>query len=245
MKANNIKALDYQHQGNTLVLTFAETSMEEIVGMDTALLTVKTDEGDMVEAFVGFRLVRVTYEVTEETFTAVMEQGADETTVKALAAVTEELKRLDTAQQVIGGPMVAAVCAFAEISTEIPDNTALKMVSLFPTWDDVLLAGVKLPKGRIIAQDGHLYRVEQEVTPQDHQPPNSEGMLAVYRPIDQTHAGTLEDPIPWVNGMDCRAGQFFSYNGAIFRVEDGGDMIPCTWPPDTDGMWQWVKIKEV
>ena len=61
MKVNNIKALDYRHQGNTLVLAFAETSMEEITGMDTALLTVKTDEGDMVEAFAGFRLVRVTY----------------------------------------------------------------------------------------------------------------------------------------------------------------------------------------
>lgn len=22
----------------------------------------------------------------------------------------------------------------------------------------------------------------------------------------------------------------------------GGDMIPCTWPPDTAGMWQWVLV---
>ena len=242
MKVNNIKALDYRHQGNTLVLAFAETSMEEITGMDTALLTVKTDEGDMVEAFAGFRLVRVTYEATDGTFTAVLEQGADPTLFGLEGVCAEELKRLDTAQQVIGGPMVAAVCAFAEISTEIPDNTALKMVSLFPTWDDVLLAGVKLPKGRIIAQDGHLYRVEQEVTPQDHQPPDGEGMLAIYRPIDQTHAGTLEDPIPWVYGMDCPAGSYFSYQGHIYRVAEGGTMAPCTFPPDTTDMWQWEKI---
>lgn len=245
MKVNNIKALDYQHQGNTLVLAFANTSLEEIKDMDTTLLKVETDEGDMVEAFAGFHLLRVTYEAAEDTFIAVLEKGLD-TTSKALAAVTEELKRLDTAQQIVNGPVVAAVCAFAATSTEIPDSTALEMVSLFPTWDDVLQAGKKLPKGRIIVQDGQPYRVEQDgVTPQDHQPPNGEGMLATYRPIDQTHAGTLEDPIPWINGMDCHAGQFFSYNGAIFRVEDGGDMTPCTWPPDTDGMWQWVKIKEV
>ncbi len=242
MKVNNIKALDYQHQGNTLVLTFAETSMEEIAGMDTALLTVKTDEGDMVEAFAGFRLVRVTYEAVEETFTAVLEQGTDDTTAKALAAMNEELKRLDTAQQVVNGPMIAAVCAFAAISTEIPDNTALEMVSLFPTWDDVLRAGEKLRKGRIIVQGSQPYRVEQDVTPQVHQPPDSEGMLAIYRPIDRLHAGTQDAPIPWVSGMDCRAGQFFSFNGAIYEVAAGGDMIPCTYPPDTPDMWQWVKI---
>ena len=242
MKVNNIKALDYRHQGNTLVLAFAETSMEEITGMDNALLTVKTDEGDMVEAFAGFRLVRVTYEATDGTFTAVLEQGAEDTTAKALAAVTEELKRLDTAQQVVNGPMVAAACAFATISTEIPDNMALEMVSLFPSWEDVLKAGEQLRKGRIITYASQPYRVEQDVTPQDHQPPDGEGMLAIYRPIDQTHAGTLEDPIPWVYGMDCPAGSYFSYQGHIYRVAEGGTMAPCTFPPDTTDMWQWEKI---
>ena len=26
-------------------------------------------------------------------------------------------------------------------------------------------------------------------------------------------------------------------------VAEGGDMIPCTWPPDTPGMWQWEEVQ--
>ena len=81
------------------------------------------------------------------------------------------------------------------------------------------------------------------VTPQEHQPPHGEGMLAVYRPIDQSHAGTLEDPIPWVYGMDCHAGVYFSYQGHIYQVAEGGDMVPCVWAPGTAGLWQWVLIE--
>ena len=110
-----------------------------------------------------------------------------------------------------------AVMAFCATATTITDAQALQMPDLFPTW--------------------------QQVTPLESQPPDGEGMLAIYRPIDQTHAGTLEDPIPWVYGMDCHAGTYFSYNGHIYQVAAGGDMIPCVWPPDTAGLWQWVLIE--
>ena len=72
--------------------------------------------------------------------------------------------------------------------------------------------------------------------------PGGDGMLAIYRPIDREHAGTLEDPIPWIYGMDCLSGIYYSYNGAIYRVADGGNMIPCVWPPDTPGLWQWETV---
>ena len=86
MKANSIKALDYQAQGNQLVLTLSETSLEQITGMDTALLRITTDDGDLVEAFSGYRVARVTYEAADGTFRAVLEQGAGDTTAAALAA---------------------------------------------------------------------------------------------------------------------------------------------------------------
>lgn len=94
-------------------------------------------------------------------------------------------------------------------------------------WPD----GEELPEGRVLNDGGQLYRVVQAVTPQAHQAPHDEGMLAVYRPIDREHAGTADDPIPWVYGMDCYAGKCYRYNGKVYRVAEGGDMIPCTWPP--------------
>lgn len=91
MKANSIKALDYQAQGKQLVLTLSETSLEQITGMDTALLRITTDNGDLVEAFSGFRVARVTYEAADGTFRAVLEQGVGDTTAATLAALTEAL----------------------------------------------------------------------------------------------------------------------------------------------------------
>lgn len=124
----------------------------------------------------------------------------------------------------------------------VPDAAALEMPDLFRTWGEVLADGGALAKDTIINDGGQLYRVVQDgTTPQEHQPPHGEGRLAVYRPIEPEHAGTLEDPIPWVYGMDCRAGQYFSYNGKVYRVAVGGDMIPCVWAPDSS-IWQWEAV---
>lgn len=136
-----------------------------------------------------------------------------------------------------------AVMAFCATATTITDAQALQMPDLFPSWEQVLAAGEAIPKDRIISKGGQLYRIVQQVTPLESQPPDGEGMLAIYRPIDQTHAGTLEDPIPWVYGMDCTAGTYYSYNGHTYQVAEGGDMKPCVWPPDTAGMWQWVLVE--
>lgn len=91
MKINNIKALDYQIQGNGLALILAETDLEEILSTDMALLQVETDEGELVEALAGYRLAKVTYDIASDSFTAMLEQGAADTTAAALAAVTAEL----------------------------------------------------------------------------------------------------------------------------------------------------------
>lgn len=245
MKINGIKALDYQEKGDQLVITMEGTSIEEITGMNTAMLLVTTDDGDRVECFVGYQVTRVVYEAATGAYMVVLAQQVDDATGKALTAITEQMERLEAGQQVVSGPVVAAVCTFAAISTEIPDASALEMATLFPAWEDVLQKGAELAKGRIISDDGQLYRVEQAVTPQTHQTPHDDGMLAIYRPIDKAHAGTLDDPIPWVYGMDCLSGTYYSYNGAIYRVADGGNMTPCTWQPDTAGMWQWETIQEV
>ena len=137
----------------------------------------------------------------------------------------------------------AAMRAYAATSTAIPDTYALDMPDLFPSWAVVLADGEELPEGRVLNDGGQLYRVVQAVTPQAHQAPHDEGMLAVYRPIDREHAGTADDPIPWVYGMDCHAGKCYRYNGKVYQVAEGGDMIPCTWPPDTPGMWQWEEVQ--
>ena len=134
--------------------------------------------------------------------------------------------------------------AMAATATTLTDAVALSIPDLLPTWQELLAAGEPIQPGVCLTYNGQVYRMVQptEVTPQAHQPPGGEGMLAVYRPIDREHTGTADDPIPWVSGMDCTAGTYYSYNGKVYRVAEGGSMAPCTWPPDTPGMWQWEEI---
>lgn len=99
MKANNIKALDYLVQGDTLTLTLGDTSLKEIIAMDTALVRVTTDDNDPVEAFAGYQLVRATYEAEKELFVVVLTRQVPDSAraaLEALAAENTELhKRLD------------------------------------------------------------------------------------------------------------------------------------------------------
>ena len=118
----------------------------------------------------------------------------------------------------------------------LPEDVAVTVPLMYPAWD-----WQSCKRDMIVNYNGQLYRVLN--TPTDNRPPDAEGMLAVYRPIDREHAGTADDPIPWVYGMDCYAGKCYRYNGKVYQVAEGGDMIPCTWPPDTPGMWQWEEVQ--
>lgn len=151
--------------------------------------------------------------------------------------------RKKKAQEALAEQVKTAASAFVAESTTLTDEQALAMPDLLKDWDKALAKGETLAYNSVVMKDGKPYRVAQDggVTPQAHQVPGGDGMLAVYRPIDQTHAGTLEDPIPWVYGMDCTTGLYYSYAGAVWLC--GGDMKPCTWAPGTTGVWQWEAVE--
>ena len=138
------------------------------------------------------------------------------------------------------GQMQAAVKLYVQKATDIPDEQALEIKDLFLTWEEALAAGKELGANTVLNDGGQLYRVVQAVTPQSHQAPSSAGMLAVYRPIDQVHEGTKEDPVPFVYGMDTEEGKYYAYEGITYLCKQ--DMIPCVWPPNTPGLWQWEVV---
>lgn len=146
------------------------------------------------------------------------------------------------AEERLTSQMQAAVKLYVKKATDIPDEQALEMPDLFRTWDEVLAAGEQLEADTVLNLDGQLYRVVQPVTPQEHQRPDGEGMLAIYRPIDQTHEGTKEDPVPFVYGMDTEQGTYYSSGGKTYLCNL--TMTPCVWAPGTPGLWQWTEVTE-
>lgn len=138
----------------------------------------------------------------------------------------------DSAEQIRG--QIEAAAAY------VPEAAALDMPSVFPTWDKLLAEGDPLEKGFILNLNGQLYITENYVLPIESQRPDDDGMLAVYRPINRQQAGTQEDPISWVYGMDCYNGKYYTYNGSMYLCKS--DMLPCTWTPGTSGLWQWENV---
>ena len=130
--------------------------------------------------------------------------------------------------------------AMAASATGLTDTVALSIPDLLPTWDELLAAGQPIQPGVCLMHEGQCYRVVQDVTPLENQPPDMEGMLAIYRPIEREHTGTLADPIPWVSGMDCKEGKYYRYEDKTYLCK--ADMIPCMWPPDTPDLWQWEVV---
>lgn len=116
----------------------------------------------------------------------------------------------------------------------LEDTKVLAFAPLCRVW----AAGEIYTAGEPVVCGGKMYRVQQNVTAQAHQAPDSEGMLAVYRPIERVHTGTEADPIPWVSGMDCYAGMYYSYEDGVWLCTD--DILPCVWHPGQVGAHWWV-----
>lgn len=171
------------------------------------------------------------------------EMGDVETVTVEEADAGTELQLVNhtvTAAARLSGQMEVAARRYVQAATDIDDSSALSMPDLFKTWAEVLAAGTELTKDTIINDGGVLYRVVQPVTPQEHQPPHGEGMLAIYRPIDTAHAGTQEDPVPFVYGMDTEQGKYYSFEGKTYLCNL--TMTPCVWAPGTPGLWQWSEV---
>lgn len=140
----------------------------------------------------------------------------------------------------ITAPMMAQKQALAEqrdtaikaVAQALPDDIAASVPLLYPDW-----VRADCTPNMIVNYNGQLYRVI--TAPTDDRPPDADGMLAVYRPIVPGHAGTMTDPIPWVYGIDCKAGLHYSYADQIWLCKS--DMSPCTWTPGTaPTMWAVV-----
>ena len=173
------------------------------------------------------------------------EMGDVETVTVEEADAGTELQLVNhtvTAAARLSGQMEVAARRYVQAATDIDDSSALSMPDLFKTWAEVLAAGTELTKDTIINDGGVLYRVVQPVTPQEHQPPHGEGMLAICRPIDTAHAGTQEDPVPFVYGMDTEQGKYYSFEGKTYLCNL--TMTPCVWAPGTPGLWQWSEVTE-
>lgn len=91
MKVNDIKALDYRTDGDQLTIPYAETSVEAVLALDAAVLTVKTDAGDTVEVLAGYALKTATVAAADPTSVTALYTRAVDGTAAALDTISAQL----------------------------------------------------------------------------------------------------------------------------------------------------------
>ena len=123
-------------------------------------------------------------------------------------------------------------------SQSLEDAVALTAVELFPKWKElcdkevedengVVRKGVKVFKGFRFQHDGKLYRTEQpEYIFVAHYVPGSAGTESLFSNVDNSHAGTKEDPIPYETNMEIFKGKYYSQHGVIYLcTRDSGQPL--------------------
>lgn len=114
-----------------------------------------------------------------------------------------------------------------QASQSLADSVALTAVELFPKWNDLAENGVEVEKGFRFQYDGKLYRTEQpKYTFVKHYVPGSAGMESLFSKVDEAHAGSVNDPIPYEKNMEIYKGLYYSQNGVTYLcIRDSGQPL--------------------
>lgn len=115
-----------------------------------------------------------------------------------------------------------------QAAQSLDDSTALTAVELFPKWKDLcekeveddngdVSNGVEVEKGFRFQYDNELYRTEQpKYKFVEHYVPGTVGTESLFSKVDESHAGTIEDPIPYETNMEIYEGLYYSQNGVTY-----------------------------
>lgn len=99
-------------------------------------------------------------------------------------------------------------------AVERSDLDALAVKDIYPAWDSLI--GQTVNVDFKLTHDGKLYKVIQSHTIQADWIPGV-GTESLYTVIDEGHAGTLDDPIPYDGNMELTEGLYYSQDGVTYR----------------------------
>ena len=146
-----------------------------------------------------------------------------EMTAEEIAAIEAETAKFELAERTrpLTAEEVTALLIRQQInSLTVDDNTALRMLEFYPEWasDTDYTAGYKVQRG------GKLWRCIQAHTSQIGWEP--ENVASLWTEICESHAGTLEDPIPYNGNMALESGKYYSQDGKVYRcTRDTGNPV--------------------
>lgn len=102
-------------------------------------------------------------------------------------------------------------------SQSLDDATALTAKELFPNWNQLVTEARAVSQGFKFRHEDNLYRTEQpSYIFVEHYVPGSTGTESLFSKIDETHAGTIDDPIPYEKNMEIYNGLYYTQNDVLY-----------------------------
>ena len=99
----------------------------------------------------------------------------------------------------------------------LTDDQALTVKGMYWEWEYLVKEAKTVDMGYRFRYGNSLWRTEQpKYTFVVHQIPGAQGMESLFSMIDETHAGTLEDPIPYGKNMEIFKGKYYIQNDVIY-----------------------------
>ena len=135
-------------------------------------------------------------------------------------AVNRRVK-LEEASRPLSADEVFRLMIRQQINTlAVDDSMALRMLDFYPEW----AADTKYTVGYKVRRDGKLWRVVQAHTAQVGWEP--ENAASLWEQINETHAGTINDPIPYSGNMALTAGLYYVQDWVIYKcTRDTGNPV--------------------
>ena len=132
-----------------------------------------------------------------------------------------------------------------EAAQSLPDAKGLKAKALYPRWEKLVqLGSVTAAAGYRFTYNGDLYKcVNANPTLQADWVPGN-GTAALYVRVDESHPGTLADPIPAARSMEYTYGMYYAdpedskvYLCTRAGEADGGTITLHYLPHELVGMY--------
>ena len=109
-------------------------------------------------------------------------------------------------------------------SQSLEDSVALTAVELFPYWKVLVEKSEKVKRGFRFQYAGKLYKVEQpEYIFVEHYVPGAEGTESLFSKVDESHAGTIDDPIPYEKNMEIFKGLYYTQYEVLYLCIRGSE----------------------
>ena len=144
-------------------------------------------------------------------------------TDEEIAAMEAEAARYEAIEHTrpLSESEVSRMLIAQQINTlTVDDNTALRMVEFYPEWAE----NAEYTAEYKVQRNGKLWRALQAHTSQAGWEP--ENAASLWTEICESHAGTLEDPIPYSGNMALESGKYYMQDGKVYRcTRDTGNPV--------------------